>query len=210
MALADYSKFLGLTTSMMILAYLYYENDDDEETGIELNPTSSDFMKIKIGDIRVDPWGGRQQEIVLTSRLIAGALGNPIKKTNGEMVQLGTPFKAPTMEGLIIERAMNKLAPSAALFHRFATSHINKKGERVNAWGEEYSFSEDLTNSLWPMYYQTGHELLKEDPTALDGLLLFYAFFGGSVNVYEPKKKRDSKKTERTERTERAERSERD
>ena len=72
--ISDLSKYVGLTTTMVMLAAAYLNDDDDEETSVELDPRSSDFMKIKLGNTRVDPWGGMQQQIVLSSRLIAEAL----------------------------------------------------------------------------------------------------------------------------------------
>ena len=37
---------------------------------VETDPRSSDFMKIKIGRIRIDPWGGGQQFAILYGRLL--------------------------------------------------------------------------------------------------------------------------------------------
>jgi len=39
---------------------------------IEKDPRSADFMKIRVGRIRVDPWGGFQQYVVLMGRLLTG------------------------------------------------------------------------------------------------------------------------------------------
>ncbi len=41
----------------------------------ELDPRSSDFMKMKIGRIRIDPWGGFQQYATLGARLVATGMG---------------------------------------------------------------------------------------------------------------------------------------
>lgn len=189
MALADYAKFIGFTTALVMLAKVYFDNDDDEETGVEMDPTSSDFMKIKIGEKRIDPWGGRLPEIVLTARLIAGT----VKKENGEIVKLGTPFQAPTRWGLINQRVVGKFAPSMSLFHqamdtREVEDPLNPgQFKKIDSWGNDFVFTDELVEMLYPMYAGTAMELLKDDPTALDGLLTFYAFFGGSVNVYDKK-----------------------
>ncbi len=38
----------------------------------EFDPRNPDFMKIRIGSLRIDPWGGQQQVVVLLARLISG------------------------------------------------------------------------------------------------------------------------------------------
>ncbi|KKM78079.1 hypothetical protein LCGC14_1363570, partial [marine sediment metagenome] len=38
----------------------------------ESDPRNPDFMKMRIGNTRIDPWGGQQQVVVLFSRLISG------------------------------------------------------------------------------------------------------------------------------------------
>jgi hypothetical protein len=183
-ALLDYSKFIGLTMGLVIAAAMYYNDDDDDETGVETDPTSSDFGKIKIGNTRVDPWGGRIQQIVFLARMIAGSM----LKGSGEVVKLGTPYRAPTRLGLIGEQATNKLAPSASMIQKFLTTH-EKNGVTVDQWGNPYSITEELKKNSYPIYWDTVKDLLQDDPTALDGLLAFYAFFGGGVNVYDKKTK---------------------
>jgi hypothetical protein len=183
-ALLDYSKFIGLTMGLVTAAAMYYSGDDDDETGVETDPTSSDFGKIKIGNTRVDPWGGRIQQIVFLARIIAGS----IKNGSREVVKLGTPYRAPTRLGLIGDQAVNKLAPSAAMIQKFLTTH-EKNGVTVDQWGNPYSITEELKKNTYPIYWDTVKDLLQDDPTALDGLLAFYAFFGGGVNVYDKKTK---------------------
>jgi hypothetical protein len=192
MAIADFSKWAGLTTGMVMLAAAKLNHDDDEETSVELDPRSSDFMKLKLGQTRVDPWGGRAQQIVLTARLmmdmlhdVAPSVSDGGMKTKGEIVPLGTPFKASTKGATILKMAINKLSPSAGLLERYLVSHENKDGEKVDDYGKPYSFPKELKESLRPIFWGTVSDLMKDDPSALNGLLAFYAFFGGGVNVYE-------------------------
>jgi len=180
MALNDFSKAVGLTTGMVMLAAASLNNDDDPETGVEFDPRSSDFMKIKLGDKRIDPWGGRIQQIVALSRLMADS----IKMSSGEVAQLGIEHKTPTKQDLLLKMAINKLAPSAAISERYLSSKVDRYGNRVDEYGNPYELSEDVKKSLYPIYYGTLYDLYKDDPSSLNGLLAFYAFFGGGVNVY--------------------------
>lgn len=184
MAMADYMKYVGLTTSMVALAALYYNNDDDDETEVVLDPKSSDFMKIKIGDTRVDPWGGRIQMIVLQARMIAGAMTSTQSK---QTTPLGTPYKTPTRLGLIGQMTRNKLAPSMAIAVNVMDTYLNKQGEKVNKYGEPVELSEEITNNLYPIYGETLMELWADQPETVATFLTIYAFLGGGVQTYEKK-----------------------
>ena len=59
MAMADYLKYVGLTTAMLMMIKGLFEDDDEVE--VVTDPLNSDFMKVRIGNTRLDPWGGRQQ-----------------------------------------------------------------------------------------------------------------------------------------------------
>jgi len=214
MAVQDFSKFVGLTTGMVMMAAAGLNNDDDPETGVEFDPRSSDFMKIRWGKKRVDPWGGRIQQIVFTSRLfmdflhdVAPKLSDGGMKTgSGDIVPLGTPYKAKTKEGVAIQMAINKLAPSASLMEKYIASHKDKNDVRVDEYGKELDLWKSAKESMRPIFWGTVNDLLKDDPGALNGLLGFAAFFGYGVNVYEDKVKKEKTKDERPKRPERPER----
>jgi N12 class adenine-specific DNA methylase len=196
MALADFSKFVGLTASIVALAALALNGDDDDETKVELDPRSTDFGKIKIGSTRIDPWGGRIQQIVLISRLMNGN----VKNSYGEVIPIGTPYKSPTGAELLFQMATNKLAPSASILYKHLSAKVDSHGNKVDTFGEPYSLTGTLTENLYPIYWETLSELAKDDITVLDGVLAAYSFFGGGVNVYDqtPEKLTERKLKEQT------------
>ena len=63
-AIKDFGSFVGIVSSVILLGALagLWE--------VETDPRSTNFMKIRIGNIRVDPWGGYQQFVVLFSRIV--------------------------------------------------------------------------------------------------------------------------------------------
>jgi len=193
MALRDYGTFVGLTTAMVTMVAAALENDDDPETYVERDPTNSDFGKIKLGDRIIDPWGGRIQQVILTSRMIQDSL-NKTEKGNreGKDYALGTPYKAPTRGELLLQQAFNKLSPSSAVAKDILFSKVNKEGVRVDPYGKEFTWSDQLNPT--PITYQTIYDLYKDDPSAVNGLLAFYAFFGGGVDVREEKPEKEKKK----------------
>lgn len=178
MGLADLSKFLGITTGMVMMAAAAFENDDDPETEVIRDPTNSDFGKLKIGNKVIDPWGGRIQQVILAAKLWYDSVNK-----NGKDYPLGTPFKSPTRRDLLLQQAFNKLNPAAALMNEYLASHRNKEGERVTQYGKEYDPTADILGTGVPITYETIAELYQDDPNALNGLLSFYAFMGGGVDV---------------------------
>jgi hypothetical protein len=111
-------------------------------------------------------------------------MSDSIKNTYGEVIPVGTPYKSPTKAELLLQMATNKLSPSASMIYRYLSSKVDKDGNRVDTFGEPYSFPGAIKENLYPIYWETLSELAEDDITALDGLLAFYSFFGGGVMVY--------------------------
>jgi hypothetical protein len=181
MAMADYMKFVLFTAGLVAMAALHYNGDDDDETEVVLDPTSSDFLKIKLGDTRIDPWGGRLQMIVYQARMIQGAM-----TTGGEKKKLGEGL-TPTYTELTLRTIQSKLAPTAALLVKAGLTEPDKEGNR-KLFGKEFIMSEELAGTLYPMYIGTLNELWKEQPETVSSFLTLYAFLGGGVQTYETKK----------------------
>ena len=75
-ALKSLFTFLGTGMTVLTLAEL---------SGAEVgkDPRSADFGKIKIGNTRIDTWGGFQQQIRLLSQLVTGKLISSVNKCRG-------------------------------------------------------------------------------------------------------------------------------
>jgi len=74
---------------------------------VEANPNSPDFGKIHAGDTRWDIWGGFQQYIRVASQLMSGVE----KKSNGNIVPLGSGFGQHTKADKLFSFFRGKLAP---------------------------------------------------------------------------------------------------
>jgi hypothetical protein len=197
MALQDLGRFIGTTMGIVALAATYLNNDDDDETGVETDPRSADFGKIKIGNKYIDPWGGRIQQLVFSTRMTIGLMSligegmgeKPLPaykdRKTGEVTPLGQG-NTPTMMETALRMAQNKLAPSAGMVAEALMTKVRKDGTRTS-FGQPYDMSDELVSNLYPIYGETVRDLAKEDPAALSGFLMFDAFFGGGVNVDEPK-----------------------
>jgi len=197
MALQDLGRFIGTTMGIVALAATYLNNDDDDETGVETDPRSADFGKIKIGNKYIDPWGGRIQQLVFSTRMTIGLMSligegmgeKPLPaykdRKAGEVTPLGQG-NTPTMMETALRMAQNKLAPSAGMVAEALMTKVRRDGTRTS-FGQPYDMSDELVSNLYPIYGETVRDLAKEDPAALSGFLMFDAFFGGGVNVDEPK-----------------------
>lgn len=194
LALMDYFTAIGLTTAIVMLIDGF--SDDDDEITVEKDPRSTDFMKIKIGDTRIDPWGGRIQMIVLQTRLLPTMLGGGYtKNTNGDMKRLGQGITS-TRGDLLGDMVKNKLSPSAAIAWDLFNMKVKKyHGEEIltNKFGGPLLI-EDPENNFSPIFWETVGELYEEQPATVASFLTFLAFIGYGVSTYS---KEDQKKKNR-------------
>jgi hypothetical protein len=182
MATRDFLVWFTTTVGIVAMIAAKADDDDEDEFEVDLDPLSSKFGKIRIGDIYIDPWGGFIQHIVLQARLYSEALVR-----GGERKQLGE-YNTPTRAGLLAEFAQNKFHPSLSLGVAALSTH-EEDGKRVNPYGEEFMWSEQIAERITPMVFPTLNEIYKEEPNLLGGFLGAYAFLGTSINVYKEKKK---------------------
>ena len=187
MAMADFMKYTAITAGVVALVASKYNDDDDEETEVSFDPYSSDFMKIKIGNTRIDPWAGKQQMVVYQARFIMNAITK-----GGETKKLGEGQYVPTRFDITKNLIENKLAPSLSLLVKWTQQKINKDGKGT-LYGKEFEVTDELAGSLYPMYIGTINELWKDQPQTVSAFLTAYAFLGGGVQTYEMAK---SKKPE--------------
>jgi hypothetical protein len=188
MAMADFMTYMAITGSFVALAASKFNDDDDEETEVSLDPYSSDFMKIRLGNTRIDPWAGKQQMIVFQARMIMNAITK-----EGKTKKLGEGMLTPTREQLGLQLIKNKLSPSAALISKWAEQKVNKEGN-PSLYGKELILSDELAGSLYPMYIGTVNELWEDQPETVAGFLTAYAFLGGGVSTYGNEKEKEKEK----------------
>lgn len=137
---------------------------------VVMDPESSDFGKIKIGNTRMDPAAGFQQYIVLASRLAKGGL-DKARQSPGRRYS-GRAF-APTPEGDVLNFIENKLAPNM----RFAA------GPWLANKNQQFEVGDQAIRTFTPMFMQDLSEILQENPelawTLLPGIV------GVGSNTYE-------------------------
>jgi hypothetical protein len=188
MALGDYMKYVGLTGAIVALVAANQDDDDDDGWKVELDARSSDFLKLRKGNTRVDPWGGRIQMIVYQARMITESM----KDSRGKVKTLGEG-RTSTRFDLTQKMVENKLAPSSSILKKYMDSREKKKkGEtiRVDKYGNNVGLGEQIPENLYPIYWETIRELHADQPTSVALFIDFLAFLGVGSQTYESKKKK--------------------
>jgi hypothetical protein len=196
MAIGDMMKWMASTGAMVAFTKLAWDalHDDDDEKDqltVEMDPTSSNFMKIKCGNIVVDPWAGSAQQVTFFARMFYGT----IKKASGEILPLGLPYKTSTRMELMITQIRNKMSPSAGLAYNALDARLKgKRGEYVKTdkFGQPYSLEDELIASTYPIFWDTIIDLHEDQPVTVQAFLDFLAFIGYGVQVQEDKKKKQA------------------
>lgn len=171
----QYLKFLtGVGVSLGLLALM--RDDDDDSPIINTEPTSSDFMKIRMGNTRIDMFGGLLQATVLLSRIIKGET----TKVSGDTVPIrgeDKPFSAPSTGDVIWRFTRSKFSPAIGALMNILD-------------GEDYAgkptgLKEEAMRMAVPMSIGSVRDVMQELPipqAVLTGLL---SIFGAGVQTYK-------------------------
>lgn len=148
---------------------------------IGMDPTSSDFGKIKKGDTRVDTLAGYQQYIRTAYQLLSGEKTSPV---TGKTKTLGEGYKAETRKDVLESFVRSKASPVAG------TIYDTLKGRTIAGKPiKEEMTRADMDNyflkMVTPNLIQTARELYKEDPSLFTGFAGAAAIFGESVQVFD-------------------------
>jgi hypothetical protein len=130
----EYARFmLGFSTLFGLAALGFAGNsDDDDDEFWELDPRSTDFGKIKVGNTRLDMMAGLSQPIVFLSRIMSGSK----KNAKGEIVPIkvgadgdGVPYGGDTAGAVAWRFMRSKFAPPISAFTNW------REGENcVKSW----------------------------------------------------------------------------
>lgn len=182
MYIGDFMKMVGTIGGVLMLISLGQsdDDDDDDEWKIETNPTSSNWLKLVNRNTHIDPWGGRQQMVVLQSRLIVQSLLDEKGKTK----HLGVGKTSTTGE-LFGKMLKNKLSPSQAITWELANAHIDPlTGRLIGPYNHPITVNKIFQEHVQPMFFNSIRELHEDQPEVVAGFLDFMAFIGVSTQVY--------------------------
>lgn len=145
---------------------------------IELDHRSSDFLKFKFGNTRVDMGAGLLQPLVFLSRVLSGAT----KNQNGKIVPIRGPHVpfGGQITGDVVDRfGRSKLAPIGGLVADLAT-------------GKQFSGQPitpaSIAANMAPLGFQDVYSALKEQGLVGGAPLALLALMGAGVSTYEPRR----------------------
>ena len=154
-AIKDYAVSFAATAAVLALA------NESGLASVNLDPRSSDFGKVKVGNnTRIDPWAGYQQLVTLTARLISGEYEGGFDAEAGDLL---TRF------------ARGKLSPLVGRTVDITT------GE--DFMGRKYGLK-DLPTAFLPIFAQGLLEASKDGLLGEAMMTLPASFFGLGTNTY--------------------------
>jgi hypothetical protein len=177
LVLREYGKFFAGATLVYVIGALA-QGDDDEP--IETDPRSSDFLKIRFGDTRVDPLSGLIQATVLVSRLVSGEK----KQASGKIVPIRgekVPYGADDSFDVMGNFVRTKFSPIVGS----AVNVVTGK----NVVGEPTDIGEETKRMLIPMSFTEMKETLEAQGVPEATALIMLQLFGMGVQTYTPGKK---------------------
>lgn len=157
--------FLGYGLTVLTLAKL-------AGAKVGTDPRSADFGKIKIGNTRIDVWGGFQQLVRLAAQLVKGQV---VSSTSGRIITLGEGYRPLTRLEILTRFFEYKQAPIVS----FITDWLRG----TTAIGEKFSFKKATVQRFIPMVIQDMYDIIKDDPTLFP--LSWLGIFGVGVQTYK-------------------------
>lgn len=183
---------------------------------VETDPASADFAKAKIGNVRIDPWGGFQQYFVAANRILrpsfarvpglekgtdsglvpldltAGTLGSGGWRTKssrtGKEFDLNNPQGPYGQTILDVGKGLlrGKVNPVIGFGWSVFDDFTEMTGRKMN-----FTTPNPMENAIGqrfvPIFLQSVYELAREDPSLLP--LAIPAAFGMGTQAYDPYKR---------------------
>ena len=168
------TAFLGLSVALASLL----TDDEEEKPTVEFDPRSSDFMKLKIGDTRIDPMAGLSQTVTLIGQMATGqkkGLRGDIKDLYGENRKFGDPDLWDVGTGFL----RKKLAPIPGAIVDL------RVGE--NVIGEKETVLSATTDLFVPLSFQEAGETMKARGLVGGSVVTALSLLGMGGGTYGPK-----------------------
>jgi hypothetical protein len=171
---------LAMSSAATALYALAGPPGEDKAWNVELDPRSSDFIKIRIGNSRIDFLAGLQQVTVLVSRVGSGKM----KRLSGDVVPIrgdDVPYGSPTTAGIIGRFFRSKLSPWVSTALNYVT------GE--NVIGEPFGIRDVPRDMLVPLSIRQIYDSMKEHGVPAGSALGILEVFGAAVQTHEDRNK---------------------
>jgi len=186
-AIENIASFMGAAGVVVGLAHA-------AGADVEMDPRSSDFMKIKIGNTRFDVFGGLQQNVVFFARMITGEKKN---SSTGEIQTMGDGFGQPNRLDLAQDMFQNKLNPLLGYAARMLQSSEGDTGnpnDRKDKFGEDINVAAETGKLFTPLGVGGLKDAYDDTGSILQSLAMNVPnFFGIGTQTYGETASKDQK-----------------
>lgn len=189
----EYVKFVtGLGIALGFLALM--KRDDDEEPFLVTDARSSDFMKPRFGNTRIDLFGGLLQTLAIAYRTAVGETivkgeARPtrdilrpleaIRELTGQELLGDREYSDPTGLSVAGNFVRSKFSPVVG-----AIANLMMGKDYI---GEDTSVSKEALRLITPMSGGSVKDVFAEQDPARALLFTLFSILGAGVNTYKPK-----------------------
>jgi hypothetical protein len=142
---------------------------------VEIDPRSSDFAKIKLGDTRIDIAGGLAQYITLAARDFP-VLGGKTKTSTGEIVPLKGGYASRDRLDVLSDFVENKLAP--------VPGYVANYGKGESSPGTPFNPIKDTARLVAPIGGENTFDALMQGKPGAAALTATLGSVGFGVDTY--------------------------
>lgn len=186
----EYAKSLigtGVFMSSWLAAMTAYAiaTGDPDRPSIELDPRSSDFLKLKFKNTRLDPLYGLSQPTVLLTRLATGQT----KNTRGEILDIRGDLKKPTTKSgdeIFIDFLQSKISPALGMA-------MNLMRGKRKFDDDNLSLADIAEDTLVPLSLRDIKQAIEDQGFAPGVANSLLSIFGASLQVYGQRTPQEAK-----------------
>ena len=180
----EYARSLAgsaLMTALTMAFGHWWADDEDEEPTLELDPRSADFMKVKIGESRIDVWSGMLQPTVYITRFLRGEYMNSqgeIKSLTHEDGKKGPYDK--TRWDLTLAFMRTKASPAFG-------AAITASNDMTDVVGKKHTPTSLVVGLFTPLSLKDIIENMKEHGFSQGSAMSVLSLMGAGIQTYGPR-----------------------
>jgi len=186
--LIRYGKAMSSLAAIMAMMALYMNNDDDDETSVELDPRGK-FLNVNLNDnSSFNLTAGLSQWASFLTKLFSSKYK---KASTGEIRDLGQTVYDPNALDVIAQFVAGKAAPTPRLLleYKLAKANPEEEGKMITSFGEDYSLYSSLGALAVPLIIPEALRANEKNELLTAMGLGTAAFFGVTINVKSDKYK---------------------
>lgn len=170
-SIKTFAEFVAVGTTVLTL--INFAGGKDVKVGV--NPISTDFGKVRVGNTTWDIWGGFQQWVRVFSQFVSGyriTQKGDLKKLDKNTFPFAGRFD------VVGQFVIGKIAPGPSL--------IKELIDGQDLFGQKLTLSNEIAENTTPLYFQDLMEAIHEfGPSGIFSVGL-PAFFGVGVQSFDP------------------------